>query len=179
MSLSCLQCPVAPTQGAQPYLCSLPGFYIVPALPQKAFGKNLTQKSAAQLVQSGDSPGAQPVELELPFPRAFGHSDTDWGHQQGCIVISGIHLLLEEFSCSNEGGVASEAIQLLQDSVFPLGITTGHDASSSGKKPACTFSGYYVFIALMMSLRNIRAGCYCKFCLLKGSILSWLPSTTN
>lgn len=55
------------------HLLCLPGISIVPALPQKAFGcqngKNVTQKSAAQLVHTGGM-------WRLPFPSAFGHSDT-------------------------------------------------------------------------------------------------------
>lgn len=45
-----------------------------------------------------------------PFPVPLG-TVTHWlGHQQDCIIIPGIHLLLDEFSCSKEEGAASEAV---------------------------------------------------------------------
>lgn len=101
---------------------------------RKAFGKYLTQKSAAQLVQTGGSPGAQHGEVELPFPRAFGHSDTLTGG------ISKTALLSLEYLCSWMSFPAVmrkvlplKLLQPLQDSSFPLGMTTGHDTNSLGK----------------------------------------------
>lgn len=144
---------------------------------RKAFGKNLTWKWAAQLVRTGGSPGAQHGEVNLPFPRAFwAQWHTDWGHQQGCIIIPGIHVLLDEFSCSNEEGVASEAVTAPAGCSLPSRNDHWPWCQFFRKKP-CMY--YYVFVALMMSHRNISVGCYCKFCLLKSSILSWLPSTTD
>lgn len=135
---------------------SLPGFYIVPALTQKAFGcqysKNLTQKSAAQLLQTGGSPGAQHVEVKVPLPSAFGHSGTLTGGPSRTALVSLEYICSwMSFAAATRKVLPLKVLQPVQDSSFPL-ITTDHYANSLGEKkkpqnPACTLTGCYVFIA--------------------------------
>lgn len=161
----------------RPAFASLPGFYIVPALPQK----RLWQISDPKISSTAGPNWGQPRSTAWGGGAALSQGfwaqwHTDWGHQQDCIVIPGILVLLDEFSCSNEEGVASEAVTAPAGFKLPSRNDHWPWYQFFRKNPACT--GYYVFIALMMSHSNIRAGCYCKFCFLKGSILSWLLSTT-
>lgn len=70
------------------HLLHLPGIPCTSAASESLWlpirQKNLTQKSAAQLVQTG--------------------------HQQDCIIVPGFNLLLDEFFCRKEEGDASEAV---------------------------------------------------------------------
>lgn len=112
--------------------------FLVPALPQKAFDCQYGKKI---------------------WPKNQQHNWSKLGISRTASLSLDLICSWMSFSAGRRKVMPLKLLQPLQDSSFPLGITTG----------ACTLAGYYVFIDLMMSHSGIGAGWCYECCLLNAA----------
>lgn len=96
-------------------LCQLTWLLYCTSTDSKSFWLPIWQKSDPKIGSTTAANWGRPRSTtcggeSAPSQCFWAQWHTDWGPQQDCIGIPGIHLLLDEFCCSSEEGVASEAV---------------------------------------------------------------------
>lgn len=123
---------------------SLPGFLYCTSTDSNSFWLPICQKSDPKISSTTGTNWGKPrsTAWKLPFPNAFGHSDTLTGGTSKTASLSLEYICSwMSFAAAMRKMLPPKLLQPTQDLSFPLRVTTGHYANSLGKKtPSCTLT---------------------------------------